>query len=107
MQSGRPSLKNKPQNHAETHRTSTATRTGGCRLQILFVFCERLQPVRDECVQRVVVPSRHDGGTVRIPFLISEFEFEHVFFICKDSTVAILGNDFVVTHQIHLFMAEG
>ena len=46
-------------------------------------------------------------GTVRIPFLISEFEFEHVFFICKDSTVAILGNDFVVRHQIHLFMAEG
>ena len=46
-------------------------------------------------------------GMASIPFKLSEFEFEHTFLICADSATAILGNVFVVRHQLHLFMAEG
>ena len=46
-------------------------------------------------------------GTVYLPFTLSDYEFHHVFFVCKDSSTAILGNDFIVRNKIHLFMAEG
>ena len=46
-------------------------------------------------------------GTVRLNFTVSDYEFVHVFFICKDSATAILGNDFIVSNRIQLFMAEG
>ena len=46
-------------------------------------------------------------GTVYLPFKLSDYEFHHVLFVCKDSLTAIPGNDFIVQNQIHLFMAEG
>ena len=45
-------------------------------------------------------------STVRLNFTVSDYEFEHVFFICKDSATAILGNDFLVSTRIQFFMAE-
>ena len=45
--------------------------------------------------------------TVRLPFKLSEYAYEHGFSICQDSSTAILGNDFIVHNQVPLFMSEG
>ena len=44
---------------------------------------------------------------MKLPFKLSDYEFEHVFFICKDKSTAIFENDFIVRNRINLFMSEG
>ena len=49
---------------------------------------------------------QHDG-VCRLKFDLGDFTFDHEFFVCKDSTHAILGNEFLVHYGIVIRMAEG
>ena len=46
-------------------------------------------------------------GVCRLHFQLGDFDFDHEFFVCKDSAQAILGNEFLVHYKMVLRMAEG
>ena len=39
-------------------------------------------------------------GTISLSFSLYDYEFMHTFFICAESSTAILGNDFIVRNRI-------
>ena len=96
-------------------RCDDAARHGRVNLRLLpRSFWIELQETRKTTphTSRVEIEVSNGGhldtdGTVRLNFTVSDYKFEHVFFICKDSATAILGNDFIVSNQIQLVMAEG
>ena len=49
---------------------------------------------------------KHDG-VCRLKFELGDFAFDHEFFVCEDSTHAILGNEFLVHYGMVIRMAEG
>ena len=65
-----------------------------------------LQPVK------IVIEVGNGGqlkheGVCRLSFELGDFTFDHEFFVCRESTHAILGNEFLVHYGMVLRMAEG
>ena len=46
-------------------------------------------------------------GVCRMKVQLGDYDFSHNFFVCKDSTHAILGNDFIILQGITIRGAEG
>ena len=46
-------------------------------------------------------------GVCRLKFQLGDFDFDHEFFVCRQSGQAILGNEFFVHYNMVLRMSEG
>jgi hypothetical protein len=46
-------------------------------------------------------------GCCELRFTLGDYDFTHLFFVCRDSPQPILGNEFLVHHRMVLRMADG
>ena len=78
--------------------------------EIYQAIPEEERPTLQEVKLRIEVGNGEtlaQQGVCRIKFQLGDFDFDHEFFVCKDSAQAILGNEFLVHYRMVLRMAEG